>query len=82
MYKERFLDEFFAGRRSEKMPFVHNDQVEITSGAYAGHVGTVDLLDLSHAELRYLVGFEDGTDEIFASDALRRVNSDIGTSND
>jgi hypothetical protein len=56
--------DFFAGRRSDALPFCVNDTVEVLRGTYAGRIGAVVLLDRSREAFRFLVEFGDGTDEL------------------
>ena len=70
MNGEALNDAFYAGLRSADLPYVVNDEVEVTAGAYAGRTGAVVVLDWSGARLRYLVEFSDGTDELLPGGAL------------
>ena len=71
-------DAFYHGRRSGELPFVVDDQVRVTHGVYHGQTGTVAVLDWSGAELRYLVEFGDGTDELLLGSALELLSPSDG----
>lgn len=65
MLRERLEGDFFEGRRSAALPFCVSDEVEVVRGVYSGKRGEVILLDQSHDNVRFLVDFNDGTDEVF-----------------
>ena len=69
--------DFFAGRRSDALPFCVNDTVEVLRGVYVGRVGAVVLLDRSRESFHFLVEFGDGTDELIEPQNLALVQEAV-----
>ena len=64
-------DEFYSARRSNQVPFVINDPVDIHSGLCAGRGGAVIAIESVEPELVLLVAWSDGTDVRVPARALR-----------
>ena len=71
MLPESLENDFHAGHRSKTLPFCVNDIVEVVAGPYSGRRGPVVALDRQGPKPRFLVDFEDGTDELLDRDVLR-----------
>ena len=71
MTGEELLDRFQRRTRGPDMPFVLDDEVEVTEGIHAGRRGVVDLVAYAETPIQYLVDFLDGTDEYFAPTSLK-----------
>ncbi len=78
---EQLREDFYAGLRSQKVPLVVNDAVEVIAGCHKGKAACVISLEGSVRNMRALVEFSDGSDAIIAVDELRRTDeADGGTS--
>jgi hypothetical protein len=65
-------DDFYGGRRSEKMPFVVNDDVEVVGGPHAGRLAAVISVEsLDPTALLVELG-DGGSSETIAASLLRR----------
>ncbi|MGH9884397.1 MAG: hypothetical protein ACREBE_02640 [bacterium] len=71
MTGEELLDLFHRRIRGPEMPFVLDDEVEVTEGLDAGRRGIVDLVAYAETPIQYLVDFLDGTDEYFPPSSLK-----------
>ena len=58
--------------RTNDLPFVLKDEVEVLNGPYTGKRGVVDEVS-ADSPMRFLVDFRDGTDELFEAAALKLV---------
>ena len=67
---------FFAGRRTEEIPFVVNDSVDIVDGPYTGRSGSVISIETIKPEATLLVELADGKDVIVPLSILRLSSDD------
>ena len=74
MPTDDILDRFNGRRRGLDLPFVLDDEVEVTAGIYVGKRGTVELLAHAESPIQYLVDFQDGTDEYFPASAIKLLD--------
>ncbi len=69
---ESLREDFFAGRRSRKLPFCVNDSVDVVAGEYAGRRAAVISIEGADPDTRYLVEFGDtGRDAVLAASELQ-----------
>ena len=61
MAGDEILDRFNARAPGPDLPFVLEDEVEVTAGIYAGKRGAVVQLAYAESPMEYLVDFGDGT---------------------
>jgi hypothetical protein len=59
--------DFYEGNRSEELPFVINDSVEILEGSDKGKTASVISILNNKTELSYLIEKSDGTGDISIS---------------
>ena len=76
MQADALLNRFNARVPGPDIPFVLDDEVEVTAGPYAGKRGAVALLAYAASPMEYLVEFGDGTDEYFPAGALKLLHRD------
>ena len=62
--KQEFIKNFFEGLRSDSLPFVINDCVEITSDKNKGKAGSIISIVQTEPKLEYLVEFGDGSGDL------------------
>ncbi len=68
------LDEFYAGKRSLKIPFVVNDAAEVTDGSYKGRACAVICPETLGEQPTFLVEFgDDGSSAVLPAEILRRI---------
>lgn len=67
-------DDFFAGRRSDLVPFVINDAVEVVYGLHTGRRGAVISIDAVEPELRLRVELDDGFDVQLVAKQIRLMD--------
>ena len=67
MIDEKLEKEFFQSKRSETLPWVINDAVEITSGPHAGKRGSVISISSVEPELTYSVELGNGTGDVLVT---------------
>ena len=72
MISEATREAFYEGRRSEVFPLAVNDVVTVKEGRKSGAVAWVISLESDEPEPKYLVEYEDGSDEILPLHQLRR----------
>ena len=73
---KNFDDAFYAGTRSDAVPLVINDSVDITSGPYSGRGGAVISIDCVEPTMTLLVELGDtGEDVVVPIGNLRRDES-------
>jgi hypothetical protein len=65
---------FFAEERSDAVPFVINDSVDVVCGSHAGSCGAVIAITQVLPKLRLLVELADGTDVVLDADTLQRLS--------
>jgi hypothetical protein len=69
-------DAFWAGRRSEELPFVVNDAVEILGGPHVQERGAVISIELTQPELAFLIELgSDGREAVVAASLLRLLSN-------
>jgi len=68
--------EFFAGQRTEQVPFALNDYVKVMSGPLAGCYGSVISIMPGRPELSFLVEMNEGNDEVLAASVLQLESTD------
>ena len=61
-------NEFYEGKRSEYIPFIINDSVEIISGPGKGKLAAVISIEPSSPSLSYLVEPGDGSGDLVVSE--------------
>jgi hypothetical protein len=76
MPPDAILDRFNAREPGPDLPFVLDDELEVTAGVYAGKRGAVVQLAYAVSPMAYLVEFGDGTDEYFPASALKLIRRD------
>jgi len=74
MRPDDILERFFERQPGPDLPFVLQDEVEVTEGVYVGRQGEVVLLAYAETPMQYLVEFEDGTDEQFPATSLKLLH--------
>ncbi|HSY42814.1 MAG TPA: hypothetical protein VK811_02820 [Candidatus Acidoferrum sp.] len=74
---EKLIEDFYAGNRSEKIPFVLNDKAKVLRGVYASRFGAVVSINISEVMPKFLIEFGDGTDELVPLDNLERVEEAV-----
>jgi hypothetical protein len=68
-------DAFYAGLRSDAVPFAINDLVEILGGSYTGRVGSVISIESLKPEVTLRVELDTGEDVIVPAMILRHLES-------
>ncbi len=66
MIPESIIDALYAGQRSETYPLAVNDVVCVKAGARAGATAWVISLRSEAPAVKYLIEYEDGSDEVVA----------------
>jgi len=74
MQAQELLAHFFDRRPTADLPFVLGDTVDVIDGIYAGRRGEVVILAFAENPIRFLVEFDDGTDETFPASSLKLVH--------
>lgn len=64
MISETTHQAFYDGKRSETLPLVVNDVVTVKEGKKSGAIAWVISIQEEKPEPKYLVEYEDGSDEI------------------
>ena len=73
---ESLREDFFAGRRSRKLPFCVNDGVDVVAGEHAGRRAAVISIEGVDPDTRYLVEFGDtGGDAVVGASELQPVRA-------
>ncbi len=76
---QELQDSFYAGIRTELVPFVINDPVGITTGPYAGQCAAVISLETINPEVTFLVELgSNGLDVTLPVSALRHASEKTG----
>jgi hypothetical protein len=71
MICETEVEKFRQGKRSPAFPFAYNDIVTVLSGGKAGGSAWVISLSATKPSVAYLVGHEDGSDEVLLLENLK-----------
>ncbi len=64
MINKEIEADFYAGNRSDKLPFVVNDSVEILQGDYKGRAAAVISAENVEPETTYLIELGDGSGDL------------------
>ena len=64
MNTDKMKNEFYESKRSNSIPFVINDAVEITSGPAKGKLAAVISIEPTETELSYFVEPADGSKDL------------------
>ena len=75
MFPKQLEDAFYNGNRSDTLPYCLNDVLEVTAGEYQGRRGWAVAVDRRKPELRLLIEFDDGTDELVPLSQLTRIKN-------
>ncbi|MBU3914127.1 hypothetical protein KKA14_01200 [bacterium] len=73
MNRERLEKEFYEGKRSNYLPFVINDSVEVISGQNKGKGAAVISIEPSTSGLHYLIEFGDGSGDLVVSSSILKL---------
>ncbi|HET7537059.1 MAG TPA: hypothetical protein VFJ90_11425 [Candidatus Didemnitutus sp.] len=72
MVSDSITEAFYAARRSETYPLAVNDVVTVKAGRKSGAVAWVISIQAEAPAVKYLVEYEDGSDEIVLLSALEK----------
>lgn len=70
--------DFYAGRRTEEVPFALNDYVKVISGPLVGRYGSIITVMPNRPELSLVVEIDWGNDEVVAASDLELAFEDSG----
>ena len=73
MIPDELQDAFYAGQRSDHLPFCINDTVRVLYGRKPGEYAAVISIHAVDAELIYLIEYGDGSDDLVA---VRKLKSE------
>ena len=73
MLTEATRDAFYEGRRTEALPLAVNDIVTVQEGRKSGAIAWVISIEAAEPTPKYLIEYEDGSDEIVALVNLQRT---------
>ena len=77
--KSHLLQDFYDGKHSEDLPLVVNDTARILRGVNATRSGAVVCVDVSEDTPKFLIEFDDGTDEVVPLDNLERIDDHVAS---